>query len=118
MVAAPQKAQFTFIGRSGRTYNLDCYASDVAGGAVNLDGGNAAGTSSPTFWITPEPCTLVDFAIHTGMTDTTQLVLVSNGAQIPAARLRFAVYLDSLNNRPAIRIPFNQGSQFGAIQGA
>jgi len=116
MAAAPQRGTFTFVGASGETYQVDAYISDVLAAPINLDGGVGAGTTSPLYWTCPEACTLVDWAVVTGLTDTTNIALVSNGAQLPNKRLRHAVFLTSLNNRPALRIPFKQGSMFGAIQ--
>jgi len=117
MAAAPQRATFAFRGlETGRVYNVDSYLSDVANAQINLDSGNGAGTTSLTYYKIPEKATLIDFSIVTGMTDTTNIALTSDGAQIPGARLRYANFLNTLSQRAPIQVTFARGSNFGAIQ--
>jgi hypothetical protein len=115
MVAAPQYGMMFFIGASGKTYPIDVYVSDVAGGAVRWDGGAGAGTASPTFWIAPENVSLRDYAQVTGTADTEKLRLTSNGR--PTSHLlRYGVHLTTLNNRPQLNIGFIKGTQISALQ--
>lgn len=115
MVAAPQYSTFTLKGRSGKSYSVDAYSSDVLAALINLDGGAGASSSSPTYWSAPEDCILVDWSVVTGLTDTTKLQLTRN--QVPTGDfLRAAIHLTSLNNRPALRIGFRRGDQLGGIQ--
>jgi hypothetical protein len=116
MAAAPQYGGCIFRGLStGKTYAVDVYASDVANALINLDGGSGASATSPSFWINPEDVTLIDFFIHTGMTDTTKIRLVSNGR--PTTHIiRYAAQLDTSNARPAFNISFRAGTQISAIQ--
>jgi len=117
MVAAPQYATAIFLGlQTGKTYAVDMYLSDVANADVNWDSGNGAGASSLTYWKAPENVVFQDLAINTGMTDTTNIALTSDGAQIPGARLRFAQHVNTIATRPKLQIGFKMGSNVGAIQ--
>jgi hypothetical protein len=117
MAAAPQYGFLVFKGQSGKTYVVDLYASDVANALVNFDAGAGASSASQTFWTPPEPCILIDFAIHTGMTDTTN-VRVTKGGQPTASVLRFAAHLDTSDARPPLSDGFNQNQRIGMIQQA
>ena len=116
MAAAAQFSTFTLQGSDGTVYNVDTYASDVANARCNFDGGNGASSSSLTYWVCPQQCTVLDFSIKTGMTDTTQIVLLANSAQIPNVKLRYANFLNTLTTRPPIRVTLKAGTQFSAIQ--
>lgn len=118
MTAAPKSGTMSFAGvRTRRTYTIDVYLSDVAAGNMNFDSGAGASATSDTFWIAPEDCILRDFSIPTGLTDTTKLAVVANGVAT-GNRLRYANFLNTLAFRPALLIPFRQGSKVGAVQEA
>lgn len=116
MAATPQYATMVFFGRrSGMTYSKDAYLSDVAAALMRFDAGSGASSTSETNWTAPEPLTLVDFSIVTGMVDTTKAQLTKNG--IPTGDiLRYSIHLTSLNNRPRLNIPFFPGDKISAIQ--
>lgn len=116
MVAAPQMATMTFIGRqTGQTYSKDVYLSDVVAGLVNWDSGAGASANSETFWTPPEAVVMRDFSILTGMTDTTAMQITKNG--VPSGNiLRYANYLNTLNSRPPMMIAFPAGTKIGLIQ--
>ncbi len=115
MVATPKYCQFSFEGVSGQVYNVDGYVSDVNNGLVNLDSGGGASSASDTFWTPPEPVVLRDYAMVTGTADTEKIRITRNG--IPTGNtLRYGAYLDSINNRPPLNVPFGPGEKFGAIQ--
>jgi len=115
-MATPQYCGFFFQGlKTGKTYSIDAYVSDVNAAYVRFDGGAGAGTASPDHWIAPEPVTLRDFAMHTGTADTEKIRMVSNGR--PTAHvLRYATHLDSLATRPTLNISFSEGTQIAAFQ--
>lgn len=115
MVATPQYGQMIFLGQSGKTYAVDLYVSDVNAGLINWDGGAGAGASSPTYWTAPENVTLVDYSQITGTADTEKIRLTVNGRPLMNV-LRYAVHLNSLNNRPKLSIGFRAGSQIAGIQ--
>jgi hypothetical protein len=117
MAAAPKSGTFLFKGlQSGRTYALDTYVSDVLAAGLNFDNGSGATSTSLVYWKCPENVMLYDWSIPTGLTDTTNVVLTSDGAQVPNSRLRHANFVNTLATRPALNIQFRQGSNFGAIQ--
>lgn len=118
MVAAPEYAVFKFVGqRSGKTYSVDAYYSDVAAGLVNWDAGDGASATSPTEWTAPEPVILVDVAIVTGGTDTKKFQLTRNGR--PSGDfLRHTLHLASLANRSPLRIGLPAGASLRALQRA
>lgn len=116
MAAAPQIGFIKAIGSSGRTYQVSIYLSDVASAVGNLSVDGKAGTGTPTYWLVPENCVLVDFAIHTGMTDTTLALATAGQARIPGTNMSYAAHLDSSNARPALSIGLKSGTQFGLLQ--
>jgi len=104
----------TFMGRSGFTYSKDVYLSDTVNTEVNWDAGSGAAATSPTRWRAPEDVLLADFAVVTGAAQT-KIQMTSNG--VPNGNnLRHSIYLNTLSNRPALRIPFNAGDDIGGIQ--
>lgn len=116
MVAAPQSGACIFKGvASGKIYNVDFYASDVANALVNFDSGAGSGSSSQTFWTPPENCILTDVFIHTGMTDTTRGRITKGGQPTPSI-IRWAAHLDTSNGRPMQTEGFAKGVQIGIIQ--
>jgi len=118
MVAAPQYAVFKFMGaRSGRSYSVDAYLSDVVGALVRFDAGDGASATSPDFWIAPEPVILTDFAIVTGMTDTTKIQMTRNG-QPTMDHLRFAMHVQTLAARPSLSTGVAPGVALRIIQRA
>jgi len=116
MAATPQYATFTFKGlRSLKVYNVDAYISDVNAAAVRFDGGSGAGTTSPDYWVPPEPVVLQDFAIVTGTVDTTKIAL-QVGNNPTGNILRYALFLTTLAYRSMLRLTLAAGTQFRAQQ--
>lgn len=117
MAATPRYGTFTFQGmETGKTHSVDTYLSDVANAQGNFDSGNGASSTSLTYWKAPEKCVLIDFSLASGMADTTNIVMTADGAQIPAARLRYANFLNTLAFRPKLQIGFNAGTNVSCIQ--
>ena len=114
-MAAAQSGICLFLGLATRqTYCKDVYFSDAAGALVNWDSGGVAGATSETFWTPPEPVVLKDFSIHTGMTQVAARI-ARNG--VPTGdTLRYAIHLDTLNNRPVLNIPFAAGDKVSITQ--
>jgi hypothetical protein len=115
MVATPQYAGFKFVGQSGTTYSVDAYVSDVNGALITWDGGAGAGTASPTYWIAPENCTLLDFSMVTGTADTEKIRILINGKPTNNV-LRYVPHLTTNANRPVLRIGIAKGAQLAAAQ--
>jgi len=115
MAATPQYGSMIFKGQSGKTYSIDLYVSDVNGAMINWDGGGGAGSSSPQFWVAPEPVVLVDYAQVTGTADTEKIRLTANGR--PTAHvLRYGIHVSTIATRPALSIGFQAGTQIGGLQ--
>lgn len=115
MAATPQYAGFFFVGRSGKTYAVDAYISDVNGALINWDGGAGASSTSPTFWKAPEDVILQDYSMVTGTADTEKLRLLRDS--MPTAHvLRYGVHLTSLATRPKLNIGFLKGTNISAVQ--
>lgn len=118
MVAAPQYGTFSFLGLlSKRIYPVDAYHSDVADALVNFDAGAGASSSSPTSWTCPEPVTLIDHAIVTGMTDTTKIQILANNQPV-GGFLRYTQHLTTSPTRSPVLTSFAAGVEFRAIQKA
>lgn len=103
-----------FTGKSGMTYSKDIYLSDTVNTPINWDAGVGAAATSPAAWRCPEDVLLTDVAIVTGAAQT-KLQVTRNGVPNGNA-LRHTLHLNTLNNRPNLRIPFNAGDDIGAIQ--
>ena len=114
-MATPKPAQMVFVGRSGKTYSLDLYVSDVNGALINWDGGAGASATSPTFWIAPEDCVLRTFSMVTGTADTEKIRLVADGKPT-AHTLRYDVNLSTIATRPPLNVGFKGGTQVSAFQ--
>jgi len=113
-MAAPQYGIAIFRGQSGRGYTKDLYISDAAAALVNWDSGAGAGATSETFWTPPENVSLIDVAVHTGMTQTSAR-LARNG--VPTGdTIRYEIHLDTLNSRPYLNIPFLAGDRVQLTQ--
>jgi hypothetical protein len=113
-MAAAQYGVIIFVGRSGRTYAVDVYISDVAGALINWDSGSGASSTSETFWTPPEQVVMRDFAVHAGMTQTSARVARNS---VPTGdTLRYAVHLDTLSYRPVLNIPFGAGDRVQITQ--
>ena len=117
-VAAPQYGTLVLFGlRSKRVYNVDLYHSDVTDGLINFDGGAGASATSPTSFTAPEPVILQDYAIVTGMTDTSKIQILRNNQPV-GDFLRFAMHLTTSALRARVQVGFNQGTEIRAIQKA
>jgi len=114
MVAAPQYATMV-ISNGNASINVDVYCSDVANALATFDSGAGSGASSQNFFKSPISGRIVDFAINTGMTDTTAARVIINNSPTKSI-LRFANQLNSLATRPALNIPINAGENIGLIQ--
>jgi len=114
MAAAPQYATLV-ISNGNSSINVDMYLSDVANAAVNFASGGAAGATSETFFKSPIGGRIVDFAIATGMTDTTAARITIDGSPTKSI-VRYANHLNSLNNRPMLNIPIRAGENIGMVQ--
>ena len=116
MGATPQYASFYFVGhKTGKTYSVDAYVSDVNGARVNFDEGAGAGAGTADFITFEEPVQLKDFSIITGTADTEKVRLVSGGKPTRHV-LRYSLFLNTLANRPQLAVNFAAGTRISAFQ--
>ncbi len=116
MAATPKYGVLIARGiKTGKTYSVDMYFSDVANENVKFDSGAGASSTSPEFKVFPEPVVIEDIAIQDGMQDTTKIRLVVNGTPQPDV-FRYSVHLESLNNRPKLNIGIKEGSMLSFLQ--
>ncbi len=116
MAATPQYGTMFFVGHTtGKTYSTDVYVSDVAGGKVTFDEGAGAGAATADFITFNEPVTLTDFAMITGTADTEKIRAVSGGSPTRHV-LRYSIHLNTLNNRPPLKISFQAGQRISFFQ--
>lgn len=108
----------TLAFSNGETRVVDTYISDVDAANSTFDNGaGTAAAASDTFYIMPRDGYITDFSIVTGLTDTTAGQLTSNGVPI-GSTIRWANALNTLQNRPALRVPIRAGSAIRIIQRA
>lgn len=110
---AAQTGEAIFQTPNGRICK-EVYFDDTAGNAVRWDGGSGAGAASPTEWITPYPCKLVDL-ILAAATGQTQTQLNRNDAGTGQIVLN-AIHLASVTFRPVLGTSYNKGDKVTMIQ--
>jgi hypothetical protein len=123
MVAAPQRGTLTIVydnvpqngALRGTGDSVDVYLSDVVGAEANLDSGSGAGTASQTFWTPKGYCTIVDFSVATGLTDTTAGRLTVGGRPM-SNMIRWANHINTLQNRAPLMLKLAPGARLGIVQ--
>jgi len=103
------------ISNGNSSINVDVYCSDVANALANFDTGAGAGSTSETFFKCPINGYIIDFAIATGMTDTTAARVTIDNSPTKSV-IRWANQLNSLATRPILQIPVRAGENIGLIQ--
>lgn len=109
-------ATATFVGRSGRMYNIDVYISDVVAAFTTLNPYGAAVATSQKFWVAPEDVVLTDLAIVTGPTTMVGLTPTSNDAPLTKYNLRIANFLNTLTTRTKLAIGWKVGNNVSFLQ--
>lgn len=111
---AAELGSLILLGKSGRTYSVDLYLPDAVAGLVAFSPNGAATATSPTQYRVPEDCVITDISVATGTT-AVGLVINVNNASIQGGVLRYANQLNTLAQRPALRIPLRGGDFIGAV---
>ena len=111
---AAQNGSITLVARSGRTYVVDVYFPDAAGGLMGANPTGAAASTSPTQYRVPEDVVLTDLSVAASPT-ATALALNVNNATIQGGVLRFANCLNTLPTRIPMRIPLKGGDFLGGL---
>jgi len=111
---AAQAATFTFVGRSGQTYQVDAYVPDAVATNLTFNPSGLAASTSPVYWKAPENCTLIDIsgAAPTAVGGTITL----SGALYTGKTFRWSNQLATLANRQKMSIPIPAGEQVGVLQ--
>lgn len=119
MAATPKGGSLHAIGLvSRKSYEIDLYHSDVAGGLVNFDSGSGgAGATTQTYLRFSEPVLIDDYLVITGMADTTKLQPIIDG-QSTKDTWRYTSHLDTNNNRPRVNLWLAARQEFQLIQRA
>jgi len=111
---AAQNGTLLFDAGSLGRLSVDLYLPDAAGGLATFNSSGAAASTSPSTWIAPVDCVLIDMTATASPT-ATAISLNRNGATINGGVLRFAQQLAANPNRPAHRIGFKKGDQLGGL---
>lgn len=102
-------------GRSGRSYNVSFYSSDVIGASVTFNLNGAAGAGSQTFYLLPENCMLEDVSFTSTNTVSTAWIVQQND-QNTGNVISIANQLNTLANRQKPMIPLGAGRKLTMIQ--
>jgi hypothetical protein len=113
-MATAKNFSFVFVGQSGRTYSISGYTADTAAYNCTFNPSGAAGTGSLNYWRAPENCTLVDFSIPTGTTQTSGYLTI-DGAVKSGAVLDYVIHVSTNSNRPKLAVPIPAGSLVGKV---
>lgn len=112
-MAVPVNADLSFVGASGKGYQISMYTADTAAYINKFSAHTAAVATSSVYWRPPEAVTLTDFSIKTGTTQT-HMVLTQDGAVRNGTVLGFVPHVSTAATRPALRIAFPAGALIGA----
>ena len=114
-MVTPENGTITLRGKSGRSYTLSIYSSDVVGAFVTMSTFGTAGTGSTNFWVTPEDVVLEDVSITTGQTVTTGWTVNVN--DVPTGNIiSVANSINTLANRTKPLIGIRAGRKFTMVQ--
>lgn len=111
-MATPVQANLSFIGASGKSYQINMYTADTAAYICKFSANSVAGAASLEWWRAPENVTLVDFSITTGTTQTTG-VFTQDGAVRNGTVVGYVGHVSTASTRPPIRIQFAAGTLIG-----
>lgn len=113
-MATAKNYTISFIGSSGRTYQISGYTADTAGYSNTFNPSGTAGTGSLQYWRAPENVVLRDFSIPTGTTQTTGY-MTENGAVRNGTIIDYVSCVSTNPSRPVFNIPFSAGTLIGAV---
>lgn len=114
-MVTPTNGALTLKGRSGKTYAINFYISDVIGAYVTMSLVGVAGSGSQNWYSAPEDCIITDISLATGPTVMTNMRLqisdIDVGVIVPIAN-----YLNTLANRGNPNIPLPANKKFTILQ--
>lgn len=110
-------AQLTvrFLGRSGRIYSINGYASDASNVLVKFDESKVAVSGSPDYYVLKENASLIDVCFTTDTATPTSVQTLRQGSPTGDI-LDITAHLASVVNRPNPNIGFNAGEKFSLMQ--
>lgn len=111
---AAQIGTMTMVNRAGRSYQVDMYIPDAAGGLLGFNPTGAAASTSPTTFRVPEDVIVTDVSVAAAPTATAVAINV-NGAAIVGGVIRYANVLNTLPYRVPLRIPVKGGDFIGGL---
>jgi hypothetical protein len=112
---AASNATMTLLGKSGRTYTVDCYVPDAVATQITFNPTGLAASTSPSNIRIPEDCILYDWSAVAAPTAVGFTISVNSGV-INGGTLRHANQLCSLPNRQKLKIPLAKGDIMTALQ--
>ena len=112
---AASAGQLLAIGESGTQYSLDLYQPDAVATNLTFNPSGLAAATSPTTFRFPENVFIRDISIVTGATAVGGTVKVNN-AVMNGATLRWAIHLNTLNERPKLNIPIAKDADMSILQ--
>lgn len=113
-MATAKNYTISFVGGSGRTYQVSGYTADTAGSANTFNPSGQAGTGSLQYWRCPENVVMTDFSIPTGTTQVSGY-LTENGAVRNGTIVDYVSCVSTNPSRPRFNIPFTAGTLIGAV---
>ena len=103
-------------GKSGKSYNVNFYSSDVLAAATTFNLNGLAVAGSQTFYLIPEDCILEDVSFTSSNTVSTVWIVQLNDANTGNV-ISIANQLNTLAARQKPMIPLPRGAKFTMIQG-
>jgi len=113
-MATAKNFTMSFVGASGRRYQISGYTADTAAYANTFNPSGAAVSGGLQYWRPPENVTLVDFSIPTGTTQTSGY-MTQDGASRAGTLLDYVVHVSTNPYRPILSVPFPAGCLIGAV---
>ena len=115
-MVTPSTGTLTFVGASGLTYQKGFYWADAVGTLARIDNGlgTPGATGGENYCVFGEGVTLVDISVVTGPTVALTGRLMSNYEYTPIS-FAWANHLNTLPNRPPLKIPFRAGSRISIL---
>jgi hypothetical protein len=102
-------------GRSGRTYGLNIYISDIINANITISLNSVAGASSQTFYNLPEDCVIQDLSIVTGPTVMTNIAFQINDINIGVIS-PISTCLTTLNQRAVPKVLLQANKKLTMVQ--
>lgn len=113
-MATAKNFTMSFLGASGRRYQISGYTADTAGHNNTFNPSGAAAAASLQYWRPQENVTLVDFSMPTGTTQTSGY-MTQDGANRAGTLLDYVIHVSTNPYRPTLSIPFPAGCLIGSV---